>query len=905
MPLDLDGPSVAFTPFDPSWVERPALELFAKAASTFADRVACEDAAGQLTYGEIWRACCRLAARIEAAVPPGRAVGVLLPNEAAYPVAVLACLAAARPCIMIDRHHPPDRVAAIVRDAGLGAAIMRQDEIDRGLLLPAGTAVIALDEALAGALEGAAGKAVGHDSHVAPPATVPLAPAAAAFVVYTSGSTGRPKGIALSQRAVLHRASELINAVHLRPDDKVLSLASPSTIGGLQQIFEVMLSGASLVKLDLQRVGLGPVVRAVEDRRLTMMFSTPAVWRSVSRLADARRAFASLRCVQTSGDALLAIDLEQMRRVLPADCRILSVYGATEAPALVQWFVPAEPPVEDARVPAGYALAGIDLAVVDEAGRPVACGEAGELVVRSPWTSAGVWRAGALHPGPFEVDPAGSDLPVYRTGDLVRQRGDGLFVTLGRRDRQIKILGNRVEPAEIETQLRRAPGVAEAAVLARRFDLEPRILAFVVPDGDTPAGLASALRDRLAATLPAYMRPAEIHLLSALPLLPGRKVDEDALLAHAARRDRIAEPLAAPAAPASRRGAEMVDTAWRAALGRPPQGRHSFEESGGDSLRLLQLVFDLEQLCGRSLPMERFDGRMTVEQLAHALDGCLTLPRETLASDQPAIFLFPPGGGGDSYLAAFRAACLRQFDIRQIGYPDLATLAGRAASFEAIAAHAVGQVVALRPVGPLVFAGYSDGGDVAFEAARRLRDAGREVALLLVLDTDVTGRTYEAAPARRPSFADEIRRYGRGLRRRDWPRLVQTLLSAGFFASPAGRALVRAVVGLNPPLPRSVIFVARLHATMRLFAHHHACWLGAGGHPRLDVPTVLLRSQENRPGAPEDLGWHGRTSRLSIVAVPGDHSTMLTGQAGEELSERFARLVLQAHHKSTAVPPTG
>ena len=219
--LDLNGPTNPFRPFPGDFADQSALELFRIAAEEFQDRIACADLAQQLTYAQVWRACRRLGATIETITPSGTPVGILLPNEAAYAVAVLACLAANRPCVMIDRHHPEDRVAAIVRHAGLGAIILRQSDIAAGLLLPAGIRTIVLDEAL-------------EDRPV--PEQLPsfsMSTADARFIVYTSGSTGQPKGIVLGQRAVLHRARQLVNSVHLGPGDTVLSLASPSTIGGV------------------------------------------------------------------------------------------------------------------------------------------------------------------------------------------------------------------------------------------------------------------------------------------------------------------------------------------------------------------------------------------------------------------------------------------------------------------------------------------------------------------------------------------------------------------------------------------------------------------------------------------------------------------------------------------------
>jgi amino acid adenylation domain-containing protein len=554
--LDLNGPrDVAFRRFERNWVDRPAIELFAEVAAQRPDAIACEDLDGGVTFAALWRAARWLARTIDTAIPAGSAVGVLLPNQASYPAAVLACLGAARPCVLIDRNYPPDRVAAVVRDAGLGGVIMSRADIASGYLLPAEVRPLAIEDAFAAAEL---------------PSSMPAAPSAAdspSFIVYTSGSTGHPKGIVLSQRAVLHRAAELVHAVHLHAADKVLSLASPGTIGGLQQIFEVMLCGATLVKLDLQRIGLGQVLRAVAERRITMMFSTPAVWRSVAQLDGARDALTSLRCIQSSGDILLRVDYELVRKVLPSTCAILSVYGATEAPALLQWFV-SDPPHDEARVPVGYPLPDIDLAVVDEHGRPVAEGEEGELVIRSAFTSLGLWRSGSVVPEPFEIDPSQPQLKTYRTGDLVRRRTDGLYVVLGRRDRQIKIRGNRVELAEIETALRRLPSVRDAAVIARLVGNEPHLLAFVVPVGPATAEFTDEVRAHLAQTLPPYMRPRALHVLDALPLLPGRKVDEAALLAHASAEGDGPSRAPAPAQSAGPQATAWVNKAWRAAVGR-------------------------------------------------------------------------------------------------------------------------------------------------------------------------------------------------------------------------------------------------------------------------------------------------------------------------------------------------
>ena len=237
---------------------------------------------------------------------------------------------------------------------------------------------------------------------------------------------------------------------------------------------------------------------------------------------------------------------------------MLSSYGATEAPAMLQWFVPPKLPNDGSRVPAGYPLPGFAVALLDDSGKAVKEGVPGEFVVKSPWMSLGLWRGGAVHPGLFQQDTRDLSAPVYRTGDIASRCPDGLIVMLGRKDRQIKILGNRVELAEIETVLRQASDVADAAVVARPVEGEPRLFAFVVPRGARSSSFMVAVRQHLKERLPAHMQPSHLHAIEELPLLPGRKIDEEALLAQTTQH-RPATPGASVPRPFARATARWPD----------------------------------------------------------------------------------------------------------------------------------------------------------------------------------------------------------------------------------------------------------------------------------------------------------------------------------------------------------
>jgi acyl-coenzyme A synthetase/AMP-(fatty) acid ligase len=201
--------------------------------------------------------------------------------------------------------------------------------------------------------------------------------------------------------------------------------------------------------------------------------------------------------------------------------------------------MPAEP-----QVAAGRPIPGTGFAILDDDGSPVGPGETGELHIRSRYTAIGEWRdgqsvAGRLIPDDIECEAeAGPIWRRYAMGDLVRMRPDGAIVVAGRRDRQLKLNGYRVEPVEVEALLRADSDVLDAIVLPLAGPAGPELIAFVAAAPDGRAEAHARLLALLSARMPAHMRPRRLHLLEALPLLPSNKIDAGAL----ARLDASSRP---------------------------------------------------------------------------------------------------------------------------------------------------------------------------------------------------------------------------------------------------------------------------------------------------------------------------------------------------------------------------
>jgi aryl carrier-like protein len=212
-------------------------------------------------------------------------------------------------------------------------------------------------------------------------------------------------------------------------------------------------------------------------------------------------------------------------------------------------------------------------------------------------------------PDPFAAIPGAR---LYRTGDLARRRPSGELDFLGRLDHQVKVRGFRIELGEIEAALAACPGVAGAAVLARRDgSREPRLVAYVAPEGQSAAALRSGLERRL----PAYMIPTAWVFLPALPQTPNGKVDRRALPAP---EPESGEPGAFYLAPRNPVEATLAQV-WAEVLRLPRVGVHdNFFTLGGDSILTIQVVARCRERGLEATPRQLFR-HQTVAALAEAV----------------------------------------------------------------------------------------------------------------------------------------------------------------------------------------------------------------------------------------------------------------------------------------------
>jgi acyl-coenzyme A synthetase/AMP-(fatty) acid ligase len=188
-----------------------------------------------------------------------------------------------------------------------------------------------------------------------------------------------------------------------------------------------------------------------------------------------------LRLIRLGGELVRLTDAELYRQHFTPGCTLLVSFGTTETNTICHYFLDEQTAISGPGVPVGHAVDGMEVLLLDEEGRPVSEGQVGEIAARSRYLALGYWGQPELTRATFLSEPGSERLRTYRTGDLGRMLPDGCLVHLGRKDRQVKVRGHRIEVAAVETALLRHPAVAEAAVVAREDRPgEPCLVAYLV-----------------------------------------------------------------------------------------------------------------------------------------------------------------------------------------------------------------------------------------------------------------------------------------------------------------------------------------------------------------------------------------------------------------------------------------
>ncbi|MCL1870544.1 MAG: amino acid adenylation domain-containing protein [Promicromonosporaceae bacterium] len=538
---------------DRATAPRTLVDVLDATAAAHPEAPAIDDGARVWTYAQVRAEVLRRAQALAAAgVRRGDRVGVRATSgRADLYLAILGVLHAGAAYVPVDADDPEERAELVFGEAGVVAVVG-----DDGAVV-----------ASTGSTPGGAGSSIAEAPTLDDDA----------WVIFTSGSTGVPKGVAVSHRSaaafVDAEARLFLQGAPLGPGDRVLAGLSVAFDASCEEMWLAWRHGACLVPADraLVRTGLdlGPWVAA---QGITAISTVPTL-AGLLPAAD----LATVRLLIFGGES---VPPELATRLASPGREVWNTYGPTEATVV------ACAAILDGVGPVriGLPLDGWDLVVVDDAGRPVAEGETGELVIGG--VGLGRYLDPAKDAEKYAPLPSLGWERAYRSGDLVvNERAGLLFV--GRADDQVKVGGRRIELGEVDAALLASPQVEAAAAAVRGTTAgTPVLVGYVVPS-DPAAFDAVALTATLREELPAALVPL-LGVVEHIPTRTSGKVDRDAL----------PWPLPGVSTGPSGDDAHFDDPAqawvaglWAGVLGATPTSADDdFFDLGGGSLTAAQVV---------------------------------------------------------------------------------------------------------------------------------------------------------------------------------------------------------------------------------------------------------------------------------------------------------------------------
>ncbi|MFF2885482.1 amino acid adenylation domain-containing protein [Paenibacillus sp. NPDC057967] len=646
--------------------EKTLHALFEEQAMRTPDHIAVVHGEKKLRYAELHARVIGLAAELrKCGVTRGTLVGVLADRSIGMIVGLLAILKAGGAYVPIDPEYPADRIRYLLEDSGACVLLAQSgQEHDLKNELPIGIKMLELREdgrtvewddreegikddgnspwpdGVRQGRNSESGKNLhsnqGDGFSVSSEVDVLSCPYDLAYVIYTSGTTGKPKGVMIEHRNVVRLLMNSENRFDFRDTDRWTMFHSYCFDFSVWEMYGALLYGGSL-HIVPKPVAQDPqaMTELLVREGITVLNQTPtAFYPLAGAISGLAARNLSLRYVIFGGEALAPSRLKPWRASYP-DVKLVNMYGITETTVHVTYRELDEADMEGTASLIGKPLPTLRAYVWSSAaGQLAPIGVAGELYVAGGGVARGYLNRPELTAERFLHDPYRTGERMYRTGDLARWLADGTLEYGGRIDDQVKIRGHRIELGEVALHVQREPGIHGAAVIAISDATgQQSLCVYYEAEQTKPKG---EWRQSLSRKLPEHMIPSYFVRIDCIPLTSNGKVDQKAL-----PKPEDAADQEGGYAPPGNETEKQLTLIWQDVLGMNRIGMDDhFFELGGHSLKAMGAVSRIQDIFGKTIPLQQLFRMPTIRELAGYLEEVESRERKPIPL-APSLAYYP------------------------------------------------------------------------------------------------------------------------------------------------------------------------------------------------------------------------------------------------------------------------
>ena len=526
-----------------------------------------------------------------------------------------------------------------------------------------------------------------------------------AYIIYTSGTTGNPKGVEVSDRSLLNLCRWYIDDFDIDTQTKALLMIPTSFDASIKNILAPLFVGGEVI-ISREQFDAFELIKIIQEQKITLINCVPSAFKPLLELSHNYQELKSITHLAFGGESL---DISAFRDYyLDSNIKLFNIYGPTEACDISTIYQVQKEDLYKKIIPIGREISNATIYVLDRFGHIAPTNVIGELVVGGVGVAKGYLNNRDLSEGSFVVHPKLGR--VYKSGDLAKVLDDGNIEFIGRSDDQVKIRGNRIELSEIEHKILELGDIKSAFVLVKNSNL----VAYIKPLKKIKV---SRVKEHLQNSLPSYMIPTEFIKIKDIPLTPNGKIDKNRLLQLKAKEKKTTNKELNPKE-------KKLLTIFEEVLDKKLSIDDNFFEMGGDSLNGVKLISTINEKLDKNLKLSYIFEYQVIRDFITCLDDKQTRKEYKIynADKKEVIFIFPALIESNDYTLTPQklSKYLSNYKIYAL---DFLLDEDRVEKY-------------IRLIESLeseehIFLGYSSGGNLAYEVAKR----SKNIKKLILLDS--------------------------------------------------------------------------------------------------------------------------------------------------------------------------